>query len=444
MRKVILLLLSLSAGALSAIPSLTLPNEDINGVDTPQVVWVDQNFDSVKVRVNHLVDTTNIYLPGSGVFLGTFYKSLTNARVGIDFDANATGNYFWLSHNTADTLFRVRDDSSVYIPKLTASLPVFTNGNKELASNAMTGTGSVVMSASPTLTGTLTAAAGSFSSTLGLLGPLTIGQDGVSNAVTNTAISHYYNIDSDNNGTTEIYAWGHDAAITGHTRLMTLWESGNLRIGSTNTDPAVRLRVDGAAAVTGVTTFTAAPVFSSVTASEFLLVDGSKALTSVAGTGSGSVVRATSPTLTTPAIGAATGASLNLTGNLTADSLISSKFYEEGNFTITLTGIAEAGTSTAYYTRVGKSVTLRVASTGTSNATTKSLTGIPAAIRPASIQAFPFACTDNGAASATMCFAVINTDGTANLYKDATLGSWTASGASGFTYATTFHYLIKL
>lgn len=50
---------------------------------------------------------------------------------------------------------------------------------------------------------------------------------------------------------------------------------------------------------TGVATFTAAPVFSSVAASQFLLVDGSKALTSVAGTGSGSVVRATSPTLST-------------------------------------------------------------------------------------------------------------------------------------------------
>lgn len=34
---------------------------------------------------------------------------------------------------------------------LTASLPVFTNGSKALVSNAMTGTGNVVMSTSPTL-----------------------------------------------------------------------------------------------------------------------------------------------------------------------------------------------------------------------------------------------------------------------------------------------------
>ena len=42
---------------------------------------------------------------------------------------------------------------------LTASLPTFTDASKGLVSNAMTGTGSVVMSASPTLSGTATVAA---------------------------------------------------------------------------------------------------------------------------------------------------------------------------------------------------------------------------------------------------------------------------------------------
>lgn len=46
---------------------------------------------------------------------------------------------------------------------LTASLPVFTDGSKGLVSNAMTGTGSVMMSASPTTTGTFTGAAANFS-----------------------------------------------------------------------------------------------------------------------------------------------------------------------------------------------------------------------------------------------------------------------------------------
>jgi hypothetical protein len=42
------------------------------------------------------------------------------------------------------------------LSSLTASLPVFTDGSKGLVSNAMTGTGNVVMSAAPTLTGNLT------------------------------------------------------------------------------------------------------------------------------------------------------------------------------------------------------------------------------------------------------------------------------------------------
>jgi hypothetical protein len=41
---------------------------------------------------------------------------------------------------------------------LTASLPIFTDGSKGLVSNTMTGTGNVVMSASPTFTGTVGAA----------------------------------------------------------------------------------------------------------------------------------------------------------------------------------------------------------------------------------------------------------------------------------------------
>lgn len=49
--------------------------------------------------------------------------------------------------------------SSTITTPLTASLPVFTNGSSQLTTNAMTGTGSVMMSASPTTTGTLTAAA---------------------------------------------------------------------------------------------------------------------------------------------------------------------------------------------------------------------------------------------------------------------------------------------
>lgn len=56
------------------------------------------------------------------------------------------------------------------LSSLTASRAVFTDGSKGLVSNAITGTGNVVMSASPTLTGTIGAEAITASSTVTLSG----------------------------------------------------------------------------------------------------------------------------------------------------------------------------------------------------------------------------------------------------------------------------------
>lgn len=54
--------------------------------------------------------------------------------------------------------------SSITVSGLTASLPVFTDANKALASNAMTGTGNVVMSALPTFSKTIGVGAATASS----------------------------------------------------------------------------------------------------------------------------------------------------------------------------------------------------------------------------------------------------------------------------------------
>lgn len=194
---------------------------------------------------------------------------------------------------------------------------------------------------------------------------------------------------------------------------------------------------------TGAATFTAAPVFSSVTASQFLLVDGSKALTSVAGTGSGSVVRATSPTLVTPALGAATATSIVASGNVTADSLISSKFYEEGTFTATLRGCLSDPTGTAYYTRVGKQVTLAIPYLScTSDSAGAAITGLPASIHSARRQGFPVNWIENstntqntsaglqvdGAAVRFILLGPLTASGTRTLYGN--------HGSGGFTTIT--------
>lgn len=131
----------------------------------------------------------------------------------------------------------------------------------------------------------------------------------------------------------------------------------------------------GILGVTGVATFTAAPVFSSVTASQILSVNGSKALTSTATTGSGNVVLATSPSLVTPALGVASATSMALGGN-------EAFTYDEGSFTLTLVGCTTLPTTTAHYVLVGKMVTLTIPIiNATSNSDSLVMTGLPAAIR---------------------------------------------------------------
>ena len=68
--------------------------------------------------------------------------------------------------------------------------------------------------------------------------------------------------------------------------------------------------VAGTLAVTGVATFSAAPIYSSLTASSAVATDASKALVSVTNTGTGNNVLATSPTLVTPILGTPQSGSL--------------------------------------------------------------------------------------------------------------------------------------
>ena len=71
------------------------------------------------------------------------------------------------------------------------------------------------------------------------------------------------------------------------------------------------LAVTGTLGVTGVATFSVAPIYSSLTASSAVATDASKALVSVTNTGTGSNVLATSPTLVTPLLGTPTSGVLS-------------------------------------------------------------------------------------------------------------------------------------
>ena len=82
----------------------------------------------------------------------------------------------------------------------------------------------------------------------------------------------------------------------------------NLYVGA-NTNIA------GTLGVTGVATFSVAPIYSSLTASSAVATDASKGLVSVTNTGTGNNVLATSPTLVTPILGTPQSGTLtNATG----------------------------------------------------------------------------------------------------------------------------------
>jgi hypothetical protein len=101
--------------------------------------------------------------------------------------------------------------------------------------------------------------------------------------------------------------------------------------------------------------------------------------------------------------------------------------YDTGTFSITGTGFAADPSDTASYVLVGSLVLLFIPQlTGTSDATTFTLTGIPTAIRAASSGSAVIRFTDNGSASATPGLLVINTGATAwDLYTDLTGTGWT-------------------
>lgn len=105
--------------------------------------------------------------------------------------------------------------------------------------------------------------------------------------------------------------------------------------------------------------------------------------------------------------------------------------YQEGSFTGTLTG-ATGGTTTntIKYTKVGREVNLTCHAdySSTSNAVTKTITGMPAEARPSDTVRGTFVGKDN-AGSYFVGLMVIAATGVITLYNTPGFTDWTASGA---------------
>ena len=116
--------------------------------------------------------------------------------------------------------------------------------------------------------------------------------------------------------------------------------------------------------------------------------------------------------------------------------------YQEGSYTGTLTGCTTSPTTTVYYTKVGNIVhlnNLAAGVTGTSNASTMRLTGMPALIRPANSSKASVQGGISGSVSQTVWVQVLSNG---DLYCEQGGSSWPTSGIKGFdsgfgiTYST--------
>ena len=118
-----------------------------------------------------------------------------------------------------------------------------------------------------------------------------------------------------------------------------------------NGNSFTNLKVSGTLAVTGIATFTAQPIVSSLTASLPVFTDASKGLVSNTMTGTGDVVMSTNAVLTTPALGTpsalvgtnitGTATSFNINGTVGATTPAAGTFTsltDSGNLTFTGTG----------------------------------------------------------------------------------------------------------
>lgn len=175
---------------------------------------------------------------------------------------------------------------------------------------------------------------------------------------------------------------------------------------------------------TGVATFLATPSSANLAA----------ALTDE--TGTGAAVFANSPTLVTPNLGTPSAlVGTNITGtaaglSIGGNAATSTNSGTSGSFTITGNGFTVNPTATATWYLNNNVVTLSIpyaSMSGTSNATTFTLTGLPANLKPTTIKTYIPVIASNNSGAFVMCIAKVLTSGVIELDYNLD-NAWTSSG----------------
>jgi len=139
------------------------------------------------------------------------------------------------------------------------------------------------------------------------------------------------------------------------------------------------------------------------------------------------------------------GIETGATADMTAAEILAAIGYKEGTFTAT-GGSTEfsdspAPSATWSYVRSGKMVTIQCeAISGTSTATSFTITGLPVELRPSAAARVPVRVKDNGGALQWGIFSIA-TGGSITVRKDANMSTFTASGTKGVD-STAISYIL--
>lgn len=118
--------------------------------------------------------------------------------------------------------------------------------------------------------------------------------------------------------------------------------------------------------------------------------------------------------------------------------ILASQSQSSGTFTGTLTGMTASVTGTCSWTRNGNQVILTIpAMTGTSNSTSMTMTGIPAAINPALAKEIPIAGLEDNTVASLSGSVIVTAANQLNFQLGVVSGTKVQNGNTSFTAAGT-------